>query len=144
MLGQPNSEQHRFRLGILFLVIGLVLVLWAWGSWVYRMSVPEEPDRSGRESRISVMGPPASAAIAPIEPLGKRPVARLGESPRAPSLVPLTTMTIVLLLVLFFFGTLAVVVGTQRWRAMADRKRAVPTPNEDVWAMHKLPEDAAE
>jgi hypothetical protein len=53
----------------------------------------------------------------------------------------LTSLTIVLLLIVFLFGSFAVVVGTRRWRALAEHKRAPPTANADVWAMHKLPED---
>jgi len=56
-------------------------------------------------------------------------------------LVTLSYMTVILLLIMFLFGALAVVIGTRRWRAMAEHKRAAPTPNADVWAMHKVPED---
>ena len=40
ILGKPGSEQHRSRLGFILLALGLLLMLWAWGSWIFRESVP--------------------------------------------------------------------------------------------------------
>jgi len=145
MLGEPDSEQFRFRLGLILLVIGLVLVLWAWGSWVFRVSVPEGGER--RESRLISFGPPLMVlgASVPAE-AGAAEGTQDGQTPphdprRSVQVLSLTTMTIVLLLIVLLFGSLAIVVGTRHWRALAQRKRAAPTPNEDVWSMHKIPED---
>lgn len=39
--GLSGSEQNRIVTAIVLLVLGLLLLLWAWGSWVYRTSPPE-------------------------------------------------------------------------------------------------------
>jgi hypothetical protein len=39
--GLSGSEQNRIITAIVLLVLGLLLLLWAWGSWVYRTSPPE-------------------------------------------------------------------------------------------------------
>lgn len=36
------TDARRTRNGLICLVMGVVLVLWAWGSWVYRTSEPVE------------------------------------------------------------------------------------------------------
>lgn len=38
-----SEDQKRWRIGLAILVLGVVFVLWAWGSWAYRIS-REEPD----------------------------------------------------------------------------------------------------
>lgn len=40
------GDEKRTRAGILFLVAGTLLVVWAWGSWVFRTS--ETPEASGK------------------------------------------------------------------------------------------------
>jgi amino acid transporter len=168
MLGQPEGEHYRVRLGIIFLVIGLLLVLWAWGSWVFRVSAgsPENPTGAVpiREGGQSPSEPPASAGAdargrwrpeitatpgfqIASRPAPKAALASFGGAPpgRSPPdaerLVPLTALTVLLLLIVFLFGAFAIVIGTRRWQALAAHKRAPPTPNADVWAMHKLPDD---
>lgn len=52
-----TPERHRARNGLIFLVAGFVLLLWVWGSWVYRTWPPgvmptmasAEPVESGAE-----------------------------------------------------------------------------------------------
>lgn len=146
MLGQPDSEQNRFKLGVLFLVIGLLLVLWAWGSWVFRVSA-DARDKAKHEAVIPIVQPPfvrgATFAIDPLILIAATIAGTDAESGGL-SLLALTSMTVVLLLIVFLFGALAIVVGTRRWQTLAGRKRAPPTPNADVWAMHKVPEDYLE
>jgi len=36
--GMSDSESSRVRLALGFLVFGIMLLLWAWGSWMYRTS----------------------------------------------------------------------------------------------------------
>lgn len=148
MLGQPDSEQNRFKLGVLFLVIGLLLVLWAWGSWVFRVSA-DSRDKIKPEAAIPWMHPPivrgGSLASVGISFLGQGTSGSASDGDSGGlRLVALTSMTILLLLIVFLFGTLAIVVGTRRWKALAERRRAPPTPNADVWAMHKVPEEYLE
>lgn len=146
MLGQPDSEQNRFKLGVLFLVIGLLLVLWAWGSWVFRVSA-DARDKAKPQAVIPIVQPPivrgTTFAIDPLI-LITATLAVTDEDSGGLSLLALTSMTVVLLLIVFLFGALAIVVGTRRWQALAGRKRAPPTPNADVWAMHKVPDDYLE
>ena len=35
----PKTDHKRIRLALVFLLLGLLLLVWAWGSWAYRMSV---------------------------------------------------------------------------------------------------------
>lgn len=145
MLGQPDSEQNRFKLGVLFLIIGLLLVLWAWGSWVFRISA-DSSEKANPDAALPFVSPPAirgsSLAFPPWLLMGEgNSPSDTNEKPEGLRLVALTSMTVVLLMTVFLFGSLAVVIGTRRWRALADRKRAPPTPNADVWAMHKVPDE---
>lgn len=42
MSNEPEyPDSKRIRNGLIFLVTGVVLVLWAWGSWIYRTWEPE-------------------------------------------------------------------------------------------------------
>jgi len=51
-------------------------------------------------------------------------------------------LVIFILALLVLLVTFVCVRTLRRQRRMAQRKRAKPTEAEDVWAMHKLPEDA--
>ncbi len=115
-LGKPGSEQHRTRVGLLFLAIGVVLVLWAWGSWVYRASAP-----------VEAAGSPIQNVSAPSP-----------DTVRAVQLSPLILLVGLLLLLLFLFGSHAMVRAARRYRELAARKRPPPTASDDVWAMNKL------
>ncbi len=42
-LGTHGADSFRFRAALVFLVGGLLLMLWAWGSWVYRTSASAPP-----------------------------------------------------------------------------------------------------
>ncbi len=40
-----NTEQEwlrRRRTGLVLLITGILLLLWSWGSWYYRVSIPDE------------------------------------------------------------------------------------------------------
>lgn len=37
-VGLLRSDQSRSRVALVFLVVGVMLLLWSWGSWVYRTS----------------------------------------------------------------------------------------------------------
>ena len=129
MLGQPESEHHRFRVGLLFLIVGVLLLLWAWGSWLFRASVPDEPVPAVRESSLSILPTALAAGAGAIDPEKS-----LG---RASFLL----MTLLLLLIVGSFGAYAAVIAVRRHRELMEHKRAAPTANADVWAMHRLPED---
>lgn len=115
-LGMGGSDQHRKRLGLPLLVIGIVLMLWAWGSWIYRTSKSAE-----REGAI------AQNVTAPSP-----------ETIRAVGPSTLVLVVGLLLVLLVLFGSYALIRAARRYRALADRKRPPPTPSDDVWAMNKL------
>ena len=117
IFGNSESEQHRIKLGILFLALGVVLMLWAWGSWVYRASQPAEGEQ------------PVAASPAPEEG-GARPV----EAARRASLFLLAGFLMVLA---FLVGSYLLVRSGRRLRERLAVEPAAPTTAEDVWAMHK-------
>lgn len=115
-LGMHGSDQHRKRLGLPLLVIGITLMLWAWGNWVYRASKSLE-----REGTIAQdVSTPSPDTI------------------RAVRLSPLVLLVGLLLVLLVLFGSYALIRAARRYHAIADRKRPPPTPADDVWAMNKL------
>ncbi len=85
-------------------------------------------------------------------------VARHGESgPRPVSTQPITSeekgklalaqamqralLALIVLVIIFAFGSLAWIRWSRRFRAWLLREPRPPTPAEDVWAMHRLPEE---
>ena len=114
--GLHGSDQHRKRLGLPLLVIGITLLLWAWGNWIYRTSKSVE-----REGMI------AQEVTAPSP-----------ETIRAVRLSPFVLLVGLLLVLLVLFGSYAIIRAARHYRAFADRKRPPPTPADDVWAMNKL------
>lgn len=46
-----------------------------------------------------------------------------------------------ILVLLFFLGSFVLARSARRYRQFCERRRAVPTSSEDVWSMHKLPDD---
>ena len=129
MLGRPESEHNRVRVGLLFLVVGVLLLLWAWGSWLFRASVPDERPPVVRESSLMILPAAVASEAAPVDPQQA-----LGRS-------SFLLMTLLLLLIAFCFGAYAAVIAVRRHRELMERKRAVPTPNEDAWAMHRVSDD---
>jgi hypothetical protein len=47
----------------------------------------------------------------------------------------------IVLVLIFFLAALVIIRFTLRYRAYLFRERQKPTPSEDVWQMHRLPED---
>ena len=121
ILGEPGSERYRSRLGLLMLVIGIVLLLWAWSSWLYRASVPTKVD--------------GHAEIL-VEPTAQRMLALRSS--------PLFLMVFFVLILAFFVGSYVVVRMIRRYRDTVLRNRAAPTDAQDVWRMHRPPRDADE
>jgi len=115
-LGMRGSDQHRKRLGLPLLVIGIILMLWAWGNWIYRASKSAE-----REGTI-IQNVPAPSP----------------DTIRAIRLSPLVLLVGLLLVLLVLFGSHALIRAVRRYLALADRKRPPPTAADDVWAMNKL------
>ncbi len=98
--------------------LGILLVLWAWGNWLYRASTPE--------SAVSIVRAEDSAAD----------TVRVD----ATSVLPQILMYSLILVFLVLFGGYAVVRMVRQYRGSADRERAGPSASQDVWAMHELPD----
>lgn len=111
-----GADQHRIRFGLVFLIIGTILLLWAWGSWIYRAANPVDT-----ETAIAQNAPAAGSDTA-----------------RAFLLSPFVIIIGLILLLLVLFGGHALIRASRRYRDLANRKRPPPTPADDVWAMNKL------
>ncbi len=116
-LGSLNSEPHRVRLGLLVLLIGVLLFLWAWGNWIFRASrASDQP-----------------VATSPSE---HEPPPQTVKAARSMSAVLLLGL---LLVIVFLAASYAIVRSSRRLRELIFRERPPPTTSDDVWAMHKLP-----
>jgi heme/copper-type cytochrome/quinol oxidase subunit 2 len=106
-------EQRRTTMGLAFLVLGLVLLMWAWGSWIYRTSNAAKPIVVGHaetpEEKVKTV------AIAPGMLVGG-----------------------VILFVVFLAASFVFVRASRRYRQSLSRRGSPPTDTTDVWSMHKL------
>lgn len=66
--------------------------------------------------------------------------------PVAQSISPAAYMKVVLLIVgvfmIFVLGGFILVRGSRRYRERLRRRPPPPTPSNDIWKMHRLPDDA--
>jgi hypothetical protein len=53
-------------------------------------------------------------------------------------------LLLLLLFLVFTVATLALVRWSRRFRAVITRRPHPPTPSDDVWRMHRLPEEQPE
>ncbi len=113
-----GDDDSRMRSGLVVLVLGVVLILWSWGNWVYRASTPD---------------PAASMA-------GTRDDIPDAVQRTATSVLPEILMYSLILAFLVIFGGYAVVRVARWYRDSANRERAGPSASQDVWAMHKVPD----
>lgn len=125
MLGPPGSEQYRTRVAFVFLIGGLALLFWAWGSWVFRASTP------AMASRI----PTAPRMVDGVNATGMSPAER-ARVVRAVWQYLLFGLVLVLLVI---FGTYAIVRASRRYRAASEAKKKKPPDRLDAWSMYKLP-----
>lgn len=121
IIGQDSHDQGRLRVGLVILVLGVLLMLWSWGSWAYRLSA-ERPD-----PRIGV------TETAVIEPTAEQ--AHAAGAMRYFLIVALAIGLIGL------FGSYILLRMSRQFRESASRSRAAPTPYQDVWATHQKPDD---
>ena len=135
ILGTPGSEQFRYRVGWLFLAFGVALVLVAWGSWIYRVSM-----RGESEISVPELDTESTLGDAGRNSLGDEGIPTMARQ-AAVGLLPLWLMSTLLLLLSFLFGSYAITRASRRYRAAAERQRASPTASEDAWSMYKLPDD---
>lgn len=124
ILGEPGSEQYRTRVGGLLLLAGVVLLIWAGSSWIYRTNVPGAFE-SG-----------ASATDGPVDHAANRLTAIRSS--------PLFVMVALVLIISFFVGSIVIVRVIRGYRDSVLRKAQKATASDDVWAMHRPPRDADE
>lgn len=120
-------DQKRFRSGIVFLVMGVVLVLWAWGSWIYRSSGTSTIQSSINRSQNYDPDLNAGADYPDQHEVAKT--------------LPTFIMFGFILFVVFLVAIFILVRTTRRYLAASARKRAPPTNTQDIWSTHKLPDD---
>ena len=106
-------------LGLLFSALGVVLLLWAWGNWIYRSS--------------TMIDNPASIP-------DHASAAKAARTTQAVQASPFVLMVGLLLILLFLVGSVVIVRSARRFRESVLHKKPPPTEADDVWAMHKLRE----
>lgn len=115
-----GTDQHRTRIALTFLIIGLLFVLFAWANWIYRTSTAHEESAAVRVEAGERL-PPSTKVVRSL---------------------PLFLLVGLLLVLVFLVGSYVIVRSGRRYRAMMGRQRAAPSSMEDVWAMHQAPQDS--
>lgn len=111
---EQESEQRRTTMGLGFLVVGLILLMWAWGSWIYRTSTAAKPLVVGRAAETA------------------------DETEKAVRIAPGMLVGGVLLVVVFLAASFVFVRASRRYRQSLVRRGSPPSDTTDVWSMHKL------
>lgn len=124
--GTPGPEASRNRVGFALLVVGIVLLLFAWFSWLYRTSTPDVAPPVEHETQ--------SSALVPVQPLNE---SGPGQQAAFVQAAPMLLMVTFLLILVFLIGSLILVRGIRRYLAAGDHERRPPTPSDDVWSMHR-------
>ncbi len=115
IFGHSDREQHRIKLGLAFLVIGVVLVLWAWGSWIFRATTRAE-----------------SSVVAAKSTIESSP-----EKLKVVRAAPSVLLTVGIVVLIFLVSSYVFVRASRRYRLGLIRKAPAPTDTTDVWAMNK-------
>ncbi len=111
---EQDAQQKRTTMGLGFLVLGLILMMWAWGSWIYRTSTTARPQIIGRSAETTE------------------------ETEKAIRIAPSMLAGGVLLVVVFLAATFVFVRSSRRYRQSLTRRGAAPTSASDVWSTHRL------
>lgn len=116
--GSPVTDRNRATAALVFLVMGILLLVWAWGNWVYRTSVsatsPIVAEAAGRQEKPG--------------PVGEDAMFR-------PSLIVGAVLVPVIL-----FGGYVLVRSTRRSTKAGGREEASPSSMVDVSAARSLRE----
>ncbi|MCB9857546.1 MAG: hypothetical protein H6818_17835 [Phycisphaerales bacterium] len=97
-------------------------------------SAAAAPERVTGESTLTVL------AQAPANPQATTAPATLKDDPRYQRWRMTITWSLVILIA-FVTAAAAIVVFSRGFRRWIGRERKAPTASEDVWAMHKIPEN---
>lgn len=129
MLGTPGTEEQRMRVGFSFLIIGLLLVFWAWGSWIYRTSVPVQAQAMAR----------SQTSDGSLDQESEQGAA--GDRVRVARAFWLFLLVGGALVLLVIFGSYVIVRAMRRYRSVLEAQDQESTNKPDVWSMHKVPPD---
>ncbi len=122
-----TSERNRTRAGLVILLVGVLMLIYVWSSWLYRSALPVPP-AVGVNATASVADGDASARTAAVR--------------RA---VPLFVAVASLLLVAFVIAVYLLLRGGRLLRgAQRHAPERVASVYQDAWTMHKLPEQSEE
>lgn len=126
-LNELAAEQRRIKLGFAALVLGLLLVFWAWGSYLFRASTPARAQAIARVQPVTDDG-----SLEGANPADRAKIARA---------LWLFLVFGLLVVFLILFGTYAIIRAGRRYRAQIERERPPPTDGRDAWEMHTVPQD---
>ncbi len=115
----PATDQNRIRFGIVSLAGGALLIAYAWGSWMYRVSVVADAPNGGGLGDASTDVDPATPALA---------------------MVKLLLIGFILVIVVLI-GSYAISRAIRRHQRGLRRERSEPSDTEDVWSTHRLPDE---
>ena len=132
MLGYPGTEQYRLRLGILLASFGTMLLLWAFGSWIMRDSMPAQAKAIVR-AQGGEIGIPDTGDVVDRE-------ARRDDRAQAARALAMLFLVVLTVAVTLFVGGLVVVRAMRRHRIYLSHQRPPPTDASDVWSMHRTPD----
>ena len=121
-LGGLGGEPNRMKVGLVFLILGGLLLAWAWGSWIYRTSATQ-----GGGGAI------ASGTLAEPEPVTPEKKAAAARS------LSLVLLTILVLFLVVLLGSFVIVRYGRNYFAMLSRNRSAPTAHVNAWEMHRPP-----
>lgn len=128
MWSSSDTDARRMKIGVAFLIVGALLLIWAWASWAFRTSAVNAQPLG--VSRTLVAEEVTEGAA--------------GDNPERIRALPRLLMYVILLVVVCLFGGYALIRFTRRYRAAAERCPIIPTPSNNLWEKHRLPDDDAD
>jgi len=144
MTAPPAQEGRlRSRAGTAILLIGIVLVLWAWGNWVYRLTPRGGAPRPALAPTVGGTPPTATPSAASSASGAESPSAPDSSTPdqkRTAARMALVVIIGGVVIMTVFVGAIALARAARRWRATTSRRQLPPSTAGDVWALHKTPE----
>lgn len=124
MLGKPGTDEYRVRVAMVFGLLGVLLILSAWGMWVVR------------ESNLGVPPPIPT----PNDNMAASDAGDAGARIEAARALPLLLLFIFFVVLTVLVGTFVIVRAIRRHRDMLEHERPPPTDSSDVWARHRVPD----
>lgn len=121
-LGGLGGESNRVRIGLAFLLMGLLLLGWSWGSWVYRTSATQ-----GATAELPTQSEDSPDPTSPQEKVA---------AARSMTLVLLTLFGLFLAVLL---GSFVIVRYGRNYFDLHRSGKTAPTTNASVWEMHRPP-----